>query len=148
MNCFLQRSSAPWSPLPAVLANAYSLEEVLINLLNNARDAVEDRMQQDDTLSDPRIHIRTRQARNGQASWVTIEVEDTGKGIPPEIISKVFEPFFTTKDPDKGTGLGLSVSKSIVENFGGHLKIDSTAGSGTTITIVLPEDVGSHAQAH
>ena len=59
-------------------------------------------------------------------------------GIPHEIVAKVFDPFFTTKDPDKGTGLGLAISKTIVGDFGITLAIDSTAGVGTTVCILLP----------
>ena len=74
----------------------------------------------------------------GVERQIRIEVEDSGTGIPEEILGKVFDPFFTTKDPDKGTGLGLSVSRSIVEEFDGHLQIHSEPGKGTTATILLP----------
>ena len=123
--------------LPAVSANPFSLEEVLLNLLSNARDAVEE-MPHDDS-GERAVCVRTGR-RNGPGSRaeVLIEVVDSGGGIPAEVASRVFDPFFTTKDPDKGTGLGLAISKSIVEGFGGSLAIDSAAGRGTTVTVALP----------
>ena len=74
----------------------------------------------------------------GSEPQVRIDVIDSGVGISQEILPKVFDPFFTTKDPDKGTGLGLSVSRSIVEEFGGTIQIQSTPGEGTTVSILLP----------
>lgn len=59
-------------------------------------------------------------------------------GIPQEELTKVFDPFFTTKGPDKGTGLGMSICKSIVEQFGGKIDVESTTGKGTTVTVSLP----------
>ncbi len=124
--------------LPLVSANPFSLEEVVLNLLNNARDAVEERFQ--DNLSAARVLLRTSMEENGKASHVVIEVMDNGVGIPQDIISKVFDPFFTTKDPDKGTGLGLSVSKTIVEQFGGAIRVQSPPECGTMVTISLPAE--------
>lgn len=121
--------------LPPVLANPYSLEEVVLNLLNNALHATEDRRAVDQAYTRSRVVVRT--TSNGRN--VHIQMEDNGCGIPEEAMAKIFDPFFTTKDPDKGTGLGMSISKSIVEKFGGTLHVDSTLGQGTTVTIVLPE---------
>ena len=126
--------------LPSVQANRFSLEEVLLNLLSNARDAVEERLPEDGMLSPGRVQVRTGLKGSGPASQVQIEVVDTGVGIPAEILAKVFDPFFTTKDPDKGTGLGLAISRSIVEEFGGRMEIKSAAGEGTTVRISLPVD--------
>ena len=67
-----------------------------------------------------------------------MEISDTGKGIPPEIMSKIFDPFFTTKAVGKGTGLGLSISYKIIEQHGGRISVDSIMGKGTRFTIVLP----------
>ena len=75
---------------------------------------------------------------DGNVPFVAIEVEDNGCGIPADVVPKVFDPFFTTKDPDKGTGLGLSICKTIVEQFGGSLAIESVRGSGTTVTATIP----------
>jgi len=119
--------------LPPVMANPYSLEEVLLNLMSNARDTVEDRMQDAD-FSDARVRLCTKRNRKG----IQIAVVDNGRGIPDGILPRVFDPFFTTKDPDKGTGLGLAICRSIVEELGGHLSIQSTPGEGTEVTITLP----------
>ena len=119
--------------LPPVLANAFSLEEVVINLLSNSRDAVESRSAADGRQG--RVVVRTSSPDSTQ---VCIEVEDNGSGIPESIIAKVFDPFFTTKDPDKGTGLGLAISRTIVEESDGQLILESTPDQGTRATVVLP----------
>ena len=124
--------------LPEVMANPFSLEEVVLNLIANARDAVEDKMQQTPPLTPPQILIRSLRSGNGARRRVHIEVSDEGTGIPREILGKVFDPFFTTKDPDTGTGLGLAISRSIVEGFGGTIQIDSRPGEGTAVTVSLP----------
>lgn len=120
--------------LPRVLANPFSLEEVVINLLSNARDAVESA----DTGHGGCVVVRTWQNGTDPEPEVRLEIRDNGTGIPPGILAKVFDPFFTTKDPDKGTGLGLSVSKSIVEEVGGRLHVESQQGEGTSISVILP----------
>ena len=70
--------------------------------------------------------------------YVDVRVADTGHGIRPEQISKIFDPYFTTKQGKSGTGLGLYITKKVVEDHGGSIKVDSTPGTGTTITIRLP----------
>jgi PAS domain S-box-containing protein len=120
--------------LPAVLANPFALEEVVLNLLTNARDAVEERLQQEGR-ADRRVVVRTRAA---EQEGVSLEVEDRGCGIAPEVRERIFEPFFTTKELEKGTGLGLSISRSIVEELGGTLEIASRPGEGTTARVWLP----------
>ncbi len=124
--------------LPPVSANPFSLEEVVLNLLLNARDAVEERLKEEGGAASPHILIRTRAEGGGEDQRVNMEVIDRGVGIPAEALPKVFDPFFTTKGPDRGTGLGLSVSRSIVEGFGGIIKIQSTPGQGTDVTVSLP----------
>ncbi len=69
---------------------------------------------------------------------VAIDIHDNGPGIPKEILSKIFDPFFTTKEVGKGTGLGLSISYSIIEKLGGHIRVASEVGQGTTFNILLP----------
>ena len=128
--------------LPAVSANAFSLEEVLLNLLNNARDAVEEDRAQGKS---PRVVVRTRANGIADAPAVRIEVIDTGHGIPEDVMAKVFDPFYTTKDPDKGTGLGLSISRSIVAELEGSLRMESAVGRGTTAIISLPARVEDEA---
>ncbi len=124
--------------LPVISANPFSLEEVVINLLINARDAVEEQMNAGFVSTPPRVLLRTLLDQTDESKYVKIEVTDSGVGIPEDMLERVFDPFFTTKGPDRGTGLGLSISRSIVESFGGAIYINSTPGSGTTVTISLP----------
>lgn len=124
--------------LPLISANPFSLEEVVINLLINARDAVEEQMTASDNTKPPYVILRTLLDQADSQKHVKIEIKDYGAGIPKDIIDKVFDPFFTTKGPDKGTGLGLAISKSIVEGFGGTIQIQSTPEEGTLVTISLP----------
>jgi len=132
----------PAEDLPQVVANPFSLEEVMLNLLTNARDAIEARTGED-RPAPPHIRVRTFAVKKGKQRLVSILLEDCGVGIPSEILTKVFDPFFTTKGPDKGTGLGLAISRSIVGQFGGHIEIQSTAGHGTSVTVSLPAYVRS-----
>ncbi|MEW5803344.1 MAG: PAS domain-containing protein [bacterium] len=131
--------------LPPVLANPFSLEEVILNLINNARDALEEKMKKNRSGDSIEIVIRTsletripEKAEEPGQKMVKIEIIDQGVGIPEDLMPKVFDTFFTTKAPDKGTGLGLAISKSIVESFQGAITIQSAAGVGTTVTIALP----------
>jgi C4-dicarboxylate-specific signal transduction histidine kinase len=121
--------------LPAVEANAFSLEEVILNLMNNSLDAMMDESGQQ--VSGSRLKLRTAMAED--APLVIVEVQDSGSGIDPDVIEKVFDPFFTTKGPDKGTGLGLAVSRSLVEELGGRIEIHSQPDHGTTVTVSLPQ---------
>jgi len=124
--------------LPPVQANKFSLEEVLFNLLSNARYAAEHRDKTDGAQG--QIKVSTGISGDG---WVEISVEDNGVGIPPETLTKIFEPFFTTKEPNEGTGLGLSISQSIIEEAGGNLDVRSCLGEGSTFLIRL--EPGQHA---
>ncbi len=121
-----------------ILANPFSLEEVLLNLIINARDAVEERLNIDSESISPRVKLRTILKGRGRRKQVKIEVIDQGIGIKKEHLPNVFDPFFSTKEPDKGTGLGLAISKTIVEQLNGTIDIKSTVGKGTTVTIFLP----------
>jgi len=136
--------------LPPVLANPFSLEEVFLNVINNARDALVEKMinaknrhsieSENPARSEGSLEviIRTSEEVKELVHMVKIEVTDRGAGIPQHLMPMVFDTFFTTKDPDKGTGLGLSISKSIIESYQGTITIQSTVGSGTTVTITLP----------
>jgi len=112
--------------LPVVLSEPALLRQLLINLINNAMDAMPE--------GGP-ITISTAPSEGG---GVRLQVRDTGFGIPRENLDKIFDPFFTTKPPGKGAGLGLSISHGILQRIGGRISVDSTAGQGTTITIELP----------
>ncbi len=124
--------------LPSVNVNPYSLEEVILNLLVNARDSL---LGMGPEMDGARIEIRT----DFNDGHVSISVTDNGAGIPEELHERIWEPFFTTKDPDKGTGLGLSICRSIIEQCSGRLELESTPGVGTTLTILLPPHAESDA---
>ncbi|MBL8753246.1 MAG: PAS domain S-box protein [Planctomycetes bacterium] len=119
--------------LPAVQARPQQLQQVLLNLLINAKDAL---LQVDDR---PRtVAVTAREHGDG----VELEVRDNGPGIPPELGTRVFEPFVTTKRARGGTGLGLSISKGIVESYGGTIGVSSEPGQGATFSIWLKRAVG------
>lgn len=116
------------------------LEQVLINLVVNARDA----MNNQGKLTIKTEHIKTKTAQQRGADtmpagdWVMVSVTDTGCGIPRENIARIFEPFFTTKPVGSGTGLGLSTVYGIVRQTGGYVHVDSIVDQGTTFSIYLP----------
>jgi len=111
--------------LPPLLADRHMLEQVLMNLILNAVQAIRGEGV-----------VTVRSGHDGL--WCTIEVEDTGCGIPPDVLPKIFDPFFTTKGQGEGTGLGLSVSLGIVERHGGEIAVKSQVGRGTTFIVRLP----------
>lgn len=113
---------------PAILGDANELEQVLLNLITNARDAM-------DGAPDPCIRISTR-AAGGECRIVC---RDNGPGIPDEIAAQVFDPFFTTKEPGKGTGLGLSISHSIIRKHHGTIHVENSGGAIFTVTLPLAE---------
>jgi len=115
--------------LPLIEGNAQQIEQVIINLLINARDAL---LESD--RAEKRIIISTRH----QDGFVQLTVEDNGTGIPEELHHEIFHPFFTTKRASKGTGLGLSVSHGIIESHGGKIELESEVGKGSKFTIKLP----------
>jgi signal transduction histidine kinase len=118
--------------LPAVPATANELEQVLLNLLKNAAQAIH---QRDDSTTPGQITLRVRLA----PPWAEIQVEDNGVGMPESVRKRIFEPFFTTKEVGQGTGLGLSVSYFIVtNNHKGQMEVQSKAGQGTCFTLRLP----------
>jgi histidine kinase len=121
--------------LPPVLADSNRLEQVFINLLINARDAIEEKGERNhrkDAVK--RIDLVT----SSQGGLVTIEVKDTGMGIPESILDKIFEPFFTTKQVGQGTGLGLSISYGIVQDYHGIIKVETRENAGSTFVVQFP----------
>ncbi|MBF0459524.1 MAG: hypothetical protein HQK99_16660 [Nitrospirae bacterium] len=135
--------------LPQIRCDVIRLEQVFINLITNARNAMRDAPKSSDLKSDNNLIIRTYMPENlhGGNGSIAIEIEDTGAGIPDAIKDKIFQPFFTTSAPGKGTGLGLSVSKKIIEEHGGTISVESTAGKGTIFRIILPVDNNKSAQS-
>ncbi|MEK6742396.1 MAG: ATP-binding protein [Nitrospirota bacterium] len=112
-------------PVPSVMGDAGKLEQVFINVLSNAVEA----MPQGGSMSI---------ATSVEGSFVQVRVDDSGSGIPEELLSRVFDPFFTTKDVGAGTGLGLAICYGIVKQHHGTIELRSTAGKGTTVIIRLP----------
>jgi CheY-like chemotaxis protein len=120
--------------LPPALGDAHQLQQVVLNLLFNAEQAILE------SQIGNRIVVRTRRHLSPEGDRVAIDVEDNGPGIAPDVLPRIFDPFFTTREVGKGTGLGLSVSYGIVEEHGGRLLATSTPGR-TVFTIVLPPAV-------
>ena len=124
----------PAPALPLILADPGQFDQVLLNLLVNARDAI---------TGDGRITIRTARAdpggraADGPGGYVAVTVTDTGAGMTEEVRSRVFDPFFTTK-PEGGTGLGMSTVRDILLAAGGTIEVDSAPGWGTSVRVYWP----------
>ncbi len=131
-NIKLQREVDPG--IPQILCNAFRLEQVLINLFQNAIHAIEERNQAVGTKRGGEIRVAIRRL----TSSIRIEFADNGCGMSPETRAKMFEPFFTTKEVGKGTGLGLSIANGIIAEHNGDIACESEVGKGTTFIITLP----------
>jgi len=125
-NIIIEKKYSPDLPHPIV--DRGQIEQVFINLLNNAIDAIN---------RDGKIIVEMHQVNNQNEVGVEIKVIDNGEGIPEDSLPKIFNPFFSTKDPSKGTGLGLSISKAIIQRHGGKINVTSEPGKGTTFSIFL-----------
>ena len=113
--------------VPPITCSPSQINQVLLNLITNAAQATEGKA--------GRITITTRAP---DPTHVAVDVEDNGKGIPPEVLPKIFDPFFTTKDVGQGTGLGLSIVYKIIASHGGKIDVSSQVGTGTRFTVTLP----------
>lgn len=114
-----------YSTLPEIECLPFQLNQVFLNLMVNAAQAIKD-------------HGTIRLATGIEEDWIWVEIADTGSGIAPEHMNRLFEPFFTTKEVGKGTGLGLSVSYNIVSKHSGRIEVESILGTGTTFRVFLP----------
>ena len=114
--------------LPAVRGNVQQLEQVFINVIVNALEALPERSR----------GVRVSAATDQTGNRVVVQVEDQGRGIGEDVMVRIGDPFFTTKAESGGTGLGLSISSSIVERHGGVLRFESNSDLGTTVSIDLP----------
>jgi len=119
--------------LPPIMADMNRLEQVFINMIINARDAIEERVKR--LGGDEQILTIRTSLKDGS---VVAEVSDTGIGIPDDVKGRIFEPFFTTKEVGKGTGLGLPISYGIVRDFDGTIEVESKFGKGTTFRLRFP----------
>jgi two-component system, NtrC family, sensor kinase len=113
--------------LPEIIADHEKLKQVFMNLLMNAQQAV---------VRDGSISIRT----SVESGKLVVRVQDSGCGIPTEMIDKIFDPFFSTKPVGEGTGLGLSLSYGIIQDHGGEINVESLQGHGTTFIIIFPTE--------
>lgn len=119
-----------FQPVPTILARRTEIDQIFVNLINNAVQAMEG-------------NGRLTLAICADGGTVAATVTDTGCGIPKGLLSQIFDPFFTTKDPGKGTGLGLSVVHKLVTKYGGTINVDSEEGTGTTFTVRFPFEASS-----
>jgi histidine kinase len=129
--------------LPRIDADPGRLEQVFINLLINARDAIEERWGPAEAgPGSKRIVIATRAGKR----FVVCEICDTGVGVPPHLTERIFEPFFTTKQAGKGTGLGLSISYGIVKDCQGSIRVRPNPIGGACFTLEFPIPEKAHAE--
>ena len=117
--------------LPLTRANPIQLEQVFVNLLSNAKDALES-----SGATSPTVSIEARNTSEG----IVVRVTDNGCGMPPEVRDRIFDPFFTTKPVGKGTGLGLSITHGILTRAGARISVESSPGTGTRFTLTFPID--------
>lgn len=126
--------------LPILKCRSQQIQQVLMNLLTNARDALNDRYPSTDPqkIIDLGAHEFIKDGRR----WIQLDVTDYGIGIDPSIAEKIFEPFYSTKSKEKGTGLGLAISYGIIKDHHGEILVDSVLNDHTTMSVILPVDNG------
>src|SRR5437870_6303378 len=116
--------------LPQLWADPHQIQQVIVNLLTNAHQAMRG------VPTPRRLILTTRHDR--VTDRIVLEVADSGSGVAPDVRTRIFEPFFTTKAPGQGTGLGLSLCRGIVEGHDGSLRLETTPGGGATFVVELP----------
>ncbi|MSS70329.1 MAG: GAF domain-containing sensor histidine kinase [Candidatus Latescibacteria bacterium] len=121
--------------LPLILGNATEVEQIFMNLIQNAGQAME-------KGGELILSAEAVEGSSGEGSWVEVTVSDNGPGIPSEALKAVFEPFYTTKPEGKGTGLGLPICKRIIEDHRGEITVESAVGKGTTFRVRFPVTPG------
>jgi len=123
-----------------VLGDPTQIQQILMNLCVNARDAMPGggklRIELENQIPTSKLFSTTPEAKS--IEYTVLKIIDSGTGIPQELLDWIFDPFFTTKQPGSGTGLGLSTVNAIVKNHGGFIKVYSEEGKGTTFEIWLP----------
>jgi PAS domain S-box-containing protein len=122
--------------LPAVSCRPQQIQQIIMNLVTNARDALNSRYP--GHHEHKQMELRAETFTRDQSPWLRLTVADTGTGIPDDIRTRIFDPFFTTKGRDQGTGLGLAVSHGIAVEHGGVLRVESEVGVGTRFHLELP----------
>jgi signal transduction histidine kinase len=126
--------------MPTINCRSQQIQQVLMNLLTNARDTLDEKYPEYNP--DKIIRVTAQVFEKAGKAWIRTTVEDHGRGISPAIQEKMFDPFFTTKELSKGTGLGLAISHGIVEEHGGELHCESEPGQWTRFHLDLPVDSG------
>jgi PAS domain S-box-containing protein len=124
--------------LPQMVGEPYQLEQVWMNLITNAKDAMDEKEEQ---MIDYQKSLNISTSYNPESKLIEISFSDNGMGMSKEVEEKIFEPFFTTKEVGKATGLGLSISYGIIENHKGKIEVESKEGEGTTLKVKLPLEV-------
>lgn len=125
--------------LPEIIANSVELNQVIMNLAINSRDALNSQGKISIWIKNRKVDDRCDSCHENISSrFVEIGIKDNGSGIEPELINHIFEPFFTTKDVGKGTGMGLSMVHGIIHSWSGHILVDSNPESGTIIRLLIP----------
>jgi len=127
--------------LPKIEGELNQIEQVIVNLMQNARDAIVGKSQALEAAGNSDDGLKQVTVRGGvrnEGRQVFVEVGDTGSGVDKTIRDRIFEPFFTTKESDRGTGLGLSISMNIVQSHGGAVELESAPGQGSTFRVIFP----------
>ena len=140
----IELETAGLTDLGSALCDPHQLENAILNLCINARDAMPDGGRLTTETAGVTLNDHDARARDmDPGQYIVIGVTDTGTGIPSDVLARVFEPFFTTKPAGRGTGLGLSMIYGFAKQSGGQVLIDSREGAGTTVRIYLPQHSGN-----